>query len=80
MNMKFSTSAQRQRLLNRLQQEPIDTISARRDLNIMMPAARIRELRDEGHYIKTSLISCCDDRGRRHQKIALYSLAEVEAS
>jgi len=37
--------AQRQRLLAALQVAPISTIEARRDLDIMMPAARVHELR-----------------------------------
>ncbi|NMZ64693.1 hypothetical protein HBN99_10185 [Pseudomonas oryzihabitans] len=44
-----SGAAQRQRLLQRLRQGPANTIELRRDLNIMMPAARVKELREAGH-------------------------------
>ena len=70
-----SANAQRTRLLSRLQAGPVDTISARRDLNIMMPAARIKELREAGHPIRTQRITLTDDQGRTHHGIALYYLS-----
>lgn len=69
-----SSSAQRNRLLKRLRAQPVDTITARRELNIMMPAARVKELRDRDHDIRRHLITLEDDHGRPHHGIALYFL------
>ncbi|MEW9624693.1 helix-turn-helix domain-containing protein [Rhodanobacter geophilus] len=69
-----STAAQRQRLLAHLRHDSIDTITARRRLNIMMPAARVKELRDQGHNIATVRISRADTEGRQHNNVALYTL------
>lgn len=70
-----STEAQRARLLAWLKQGPIDTITARRDLNILAPAARIIELRFAGYPINTQRITLTDDQGRTHNGIALYFLS-----
>lgn len=77
-----TTAAQRARLLERLQVGAVDTIEARRDLNVMMPAARIKELRDAGHPIQTQRITMTDDQGRTHAGVALYYLgaAPTESS
>lgn len=69
-----SSSAQRARLLARLQAGPIDTITARSELNIFHPAARVQELRDVGHSIGTHRVTLTDDQGRKHSGIALYYL------
>jgi len=69
-----SSEAQRARLLARLKAGPIDTITARRELNILMPAARIKELREAGFPIETQRITLIDDHGRNHSGIALYYL------
>ncbi|WP_426664079.1 helix-turn-helix domain-containing protein [Rhodanobacter aciditrophus] len=69
-----STQAQRQRLLDHLQKGAIDTITARRDLNVMHPAMRIKELREAGHNIQTVRVEQHDDQGRKHRKVALYVL------
>lgn len=69
-----SANAQRTRLLARLQLGPVDTITARRELSILMPAARIKELRDCGHDIRRHLISLIDEQGCTHHGIALYFL------
>ena len=71
-----STEAQRARLLVWLAECPIDTITARRDLNILAPAARIKELRLAGHPIYTQRITITDDQGRTHHGIALYYLSD----
>lgn len=75
-----SSTAQRSRLLERLRLQPVDTITARRDLNIMMPAARVKELRDKGHDIRRHLITlsisaalgrrCAVPLGRRYENWA----------
>lgn len=69
-----SSSAQRGRLLKRLQLGPIDTLTARSELNILMPAARIKELKERGHPIRTQRICMTDEQGRTHNGIALYYL------
>jgi len=74
-----SASAQRVRLLERLHLGPVDTITARHDLNLMMPAARIKELRNAGHSIKTQRITLTDEHGRTHRGVALYYLSQSEA-
>lgn len=76
-----STNAQRIRLLARVQAGPVDTITARSELNIMMPAARVKELRELGHPIKTHRITLTDEHGRTHRGVALYYLGTLgEAS
>lgn len=42
-----SLDSQRQRILNWLRQKPLTTLDARRELDIMAPAARIFELRHD---------------------------------
>lgn len=64
--------APRHHLLERLRLQPVDTITARRELNIMMPAARVKELHDRGHDIRRHLITLEDDYGHPHHGIALY--------
>ncbi|WP_323148822.1 helix-turn-helix domain-containing protein [Pseudomonas oryzihabitans] len=70
-----TTQAQRARLLDALELGPITTIDARSRLNIMMPAARVKELRSLGHPIVTHLRDLYDDQGRRHSRVAVYYLA-----
>lgn len=75
--LETTTEAQRARLLARVQEGPIDTLSARTELNILHPAARIQELRDRGYPIKTHLISKTDEHGRKHQRVALYYIGAL---
>lgn len=72
-----SSSAQRTRLLARLRLGPIDTLSARSELNILMPAARIKELKERGHPIRVQRINMTDEQGRTHHGIALYYLTQT---
>jgi hypothetical protein len=70
-----SGSAQRRRLLNWMRNNgPIDTMAARRDLNILMPAARIKELKDRGYTFHTQRVTITDEQARSHSNIALYTL------
>ncbi|MEW9570540.1 helix-turn-helix domain-containing protein [Rhodanobacter sp. Si-c] len=71
-----STAAQRQRLLAHLRHDSLDTITARRDLNVMHPAIRVKELREEGHRIITVRVDRHDDQGRAHHNVALYTLLQ----
>jgi len=74
-----SGHAQRARLLARVQTGPIDTPTARSELNIMMPAARVKELREAGHQIQTHRITTTDEHGRTHHGVALYYLGTLPA-
>lgn len=70
-----SRRAQQQRLLAYLQQHgSIDTVTARRELDTMMPAARIFELRhQQGYDIVSHRVRRETDAGRTHS-VALYVL------
>ena len=73
-----STSAQRKRLLAALiQLGAVNTFYARDRLNILMPASRIKELRDQGHEIFTDLITIKDQHGRTHNRVARYVLVRL---
>lgn len=73
-NTDTNTAAQRMRLLAHLRHDSITTIEARRDLNVMHPAMRIKELRGAGYNVVTRLMDVFDDYGRRHPRVAIYSL------
>jgi len=68
-----SASAQRARLLAHLQTAPLDTLEARKLLDILMPAARICELRKQGKRIDTVRVMRTTDEGKLHS-VALYVL------
>ncbi|MEQ1837779.1 MAG: helix-turn-helix domain-containing protein [Candidatus Nitrotoga sp.] len=68
-----SVHAQRQRLLERLKVAPVDTITARRELDVMHPAARIMELKRRGNQIDTVWVERPTDCGKVH-RVALYVL------
>ena len=72
-----SANAQCSRLLERLQLDPTDTLTARRELNILMPTARIKELKERGHCTHAPRISLTGDQGRPHNDIALYYLTHT---
>jgi hypothetical protein len=69
-----SAHSQRQRLLQWLREYgSIDTITARRELDVMHPAARIQELKKRGYLIDTVWIDRPTDCGKLH-RVALYVL------
>lgn len=70
-----SSTAQRSRLIEHLRLQPVDTITAHSELNIMMSAASTKELRDRGYVIHRHLITLTNDHGRTHNGIALYFLS-----
>jgi len=70
-------TAQQDRFLKRLQQAPIDTLTARAKLNILHPAARVQELKERGHVINTQRITLIDEYGCTHRGIALYTLLKL---
>lgn len=69
----LSAAAQRLRLLDALRIAPVSTLEARRNLDILMPAARVRELRLLGHVIKTYWSKEATECGRLH-RVARYVL------
>ncbi|MBY6102961.1 helix-turn-helix domain-containing protein [Marinobacter nauticus] len=70
-----STQAQRERLLAALKElGAVNTMFARDALNIMSPAARIKELRERGHKIDTDRLYIYDRDGRLHSRVARYVL------
>ena len=75
-----SANAQRARLLARLQLGPVDTFTARSELNVMHPGGRVAELRAAGHNIQTQRITLTDEHGRTHHGVALYYLGTVTDS
>lgn len=71
-------AAQRQRVLAYLRDiGPANTMFLRDELNVMMPAARIKELRARGHKISTARIAIHDRDGRIHRGVARYTLIEL---
>ena len=66
-------SIQRIRLLEALRVGSVSTFEARRYLDIVHPAGRIQELRDEGQEIDTLRIAEPSEVGRPHS-IAVYIL------
>lgn len=69
-----SINAQNARLGSRLREGPADTFAIMRELNICRPGARICDLRNAGYVIHTQLITLEDEWGRKHRKIARYTL------
>jgi hypothetical protein len=52
-------SSQRQRILDHLRNHgPLTTLAARRELDVMHPAARVQELRARGYRIITDAARC----------------------
>ena len=69
-----SSPAQRSRLINWLRKRGhIDTVEARRELDILSPASRIMELRKGDFKIETVWIDRETDAGKKH-RIGRYVL------
>lgn len=68
------TTSQRIRILTRLKQGPVTTLELLQEENILRPGARICELREKGHDIRTHLQDVIDPWGRKHSRVALYYL------
>ena len=73
-NHDYSVTEQQRRVLHALREGPQSTFSLRSRYNVMMPAARIKELRDMGYQIDTIRQSGDDDYGRKHPGVAIYVL------
>ena len=67
-----STANQRQRVLVRLQKGPMTTLQARKELDVMHPAARVLELKERGHKIFTHWAT--DNAGQGNHRVASYVL------
>lgn len=72
-NHSNTAAVQRQRLLKALRRSPVSTITARSELDILSPAARVLELRRLGHRIRTVWAWQRTDCGKSH-RVALYKL------
>ena len=70
----ISANAQLARFIERLRQGPIDTFTVTRELNICRPGARICDLRNAGYVIYTQLKTLEDEWGRKHPRVAFYTL------
>lgn len=70
-----STNAQRQRLLEALRNQPMNTLQIRRELDILGVAPRIFELKKAGHEIVTQRQHMPTDCGKMHS-VALYVLVK----
>ncbi|EHJ46928.1 hypothetical protein DFW101_0912 [Solidesulfovibrio carbinoliphilus subsp. oakridgensis] len=66
-----SASAQRSRMLAALHKGPVSTLKARREYDILHPAARVLELRARGHLIDTVPTDDFTSEGKPH-RVALY--------
>lgn len=64
---------QRIRMLEGLRLYSVSTFEARRYLDVVHPAGRVQELREEGHVIETLRHSEPSESGKRHS-IAVYVL------
>jgi len=68
-----SSAVQRSRLLEALRLYPLSTLEIRRYLDILHPAGRVQELREEGSGIQTLRQMECSDAGLPHN-VARYVL------
>jgi len=71
--MSNNAKAQRQKLLQALRQKPLSTLEARRELDILHPAARVQELKATGHHIITHWSEEPSECGELH-RVARYVL------
>lgn len=67
-----TASHQRFRLMEALREGPVSTIYARQHLDVLHPAARVQELREEGHRIVTHWT---DEENHRVAKYVLLASA-----
>ena len=66
--MNTNRACQQKRILNRLRNGPATTIQLRKEEDILMPGARIFELRHEqGHNIKLAWVDEITDAGMTHR-------------
>ena len=73
-----STQVQRQRILLWLQSQPLTTLQARQELDVMHPTARVQEIRQHGHHIETIQVKDLSPSGKFH-RVARYVLNHSNA-
>ncbi len=66
--------AQLSRVIAALRTGPKSTVELRRDFDVMMPAARVHQLRGKGHEIITLRTTETTECGKSHQRVAKYVL------
>ena len=71
-------SSQRARMIKYMHTQPLDTLTARKELDVMHPAARIQELKAQGHKIDTVKIKRASECGKLHT-VAMYVWRESGA-
>lgn len=76
----LSASAQRNRLLDALRCGPVSTLEARRNLEVLMPATRIFELRDKGYGIATLRVIQETEAGIEHNVARYVLVAEPKGN
>lgn len=67
-----STNNQRVITLLAIQDAPKTTVELRHELGIMMPAARVHELRALGYSIETIKVTSITPDGIKHKAVAMY--------
>lgn len=72
---RTDSGSQRARIMARLKKGAVTTIELIEEENILRPGARIHELREAGHDIRTHLQDVLDPWGRKHSQVALYYLS-----
>jgi len=73
-NLSQDAGSQRARLMAEFMTgRSVSTIRARDELGVMHPAARVGELKAEGHIIDTVLGVVRDKYGREHERVATYT-------
>ncbi|POZ52988.1 helix-turn-helix domain-containing protein [Methylovulum psychrotolerans] len=77
VNYSTENHAQRERILAWLLTKSLSTAEARRELDIMHPAGRVQELREQGHNIVTHWV--VDTGGKVNHRVASYVLLSKEA-
>lgn len=72
--MALDKASQKAVLLNHMKSRSISTLDAIKLYGIVRPAARIADLRDDGHYIRTERVPVLDEKGKEVSHYARYHL------
>ena len=76
-NQEISFASQQARVLAWLMTKgPLTTLAARRELDVLHPAGRVKELREQGHDIFTFWRTETTNQGRPH-RVAEYILLDL---
>lgn len=74
---RADAASQHARILARLKKGAATTVELIQEENVLRPGARIHELREKGHDIRTHLQDVIDPWGRKHSRVALYYFPTV---